>query len=209
MTTKHSKKPLSPIRQVPLSGTSMCYHLLQWYVNFAVLLLLEMIHLECQASVALHSATRTRLPSNRTLHFPAEVAILVLPLLLSVTFFAQFPILLLGALLLPTGILLLVPPQESGTTLPSSVSPSREPSPARGSHESHNPDSSKVREASAAVPPLAALTTYRAHMVLLTIICILAVDFRVFPRTLAKCETFGVSLVRGYGIRIKTVADCR
>jgi phosphatidylinositol glycan class W len=39
------------------------------------------------------------------------------------------------------------------------------------------------------------LTVYRAHMMLMTVLAILAVDFPVFPRMLAKCETFGVSLV--------------
>ena len=48
----------------------------------------------------------------------------------------------------------------------------------------------------ARVPPLPALSTFRAHMLLMTILAILAVDFPVFPRELAKCETFGVSLVR-------------
>ena len=33
-------------------------------------------------------------------------------------------------------------------------------------------------------------------MMLMTILAILAVDFPVFPRSLAKCETYGVSLVR-------------
>lgn len=32
-------------------------------------------------------------------------------------------------------------------------------------------------------------------MMLITILSILAVDFPVFPRILAKCETYGVSLV--------------
>ncbi len=32
-------------------------------------------------------------------------------------------------------------------------------------------------------------------MLLMTILAILAVDFPVFPRSLAKCESFGVSLV--------------
>lgn len=37
-------------------------------------------------------------------------------------------------------------------------------------------------------------------MLLLTFICILAVDFPVFPRSLAKCETFGVSLVNHHHV---------
>ncbi|WVF73118.1 hypothetical protein IAT40_007937 [Kwoniella sp. CBS 6097] len=39
------------------------------------------------------------------------------------------------------------------------------------------------------------LSIYRAHMMLLTSICILAVDFPVFPRWLGKCEDFGTSLM--------------
>lgn len=39
------------------------------------------------------------------------------------------------------------------------------------------------------------LSVYRAHMMLMTIICILAVDFPAFPRQYAKCETWGTSLV--------------
>ncbi|CAO1622992.1 unnamed protein product [Sympodiomycopsis kandeliae] len=39
------------------------------------------------------------------------------------------------------------------------------------------------------------LTIYRSHMMLITIVCILAVDFPVFDRVLGKCETWGTSLM--------------
>lgn len=54
----------------------------------------------------------------------------------------------------------------------------------------------KMKTKGVRLPPLPALSTYRAHMMLMTVLAILAVDFPVFPRALAKCETFGVSLVR-------------
>ncbi|WWC91613.1 uncharacterized protein L201_006559 [Kwoniella dendrophila CBS 6074] len=42
---------------------------------------------------------------------------------------------------------------------------------------------------------LSFLSIYRAHMMIMTVHCILAVDFRVFPRWLGKCEDFGTSLM--------------
>lgn len=100
-------------------------------------------------------------------------------------------------LLIPTGILLL--------RLPAPVSPLPSAHPT-----------SPVSPSTPLLAPLPELTTYRAHMLLLTALAILAVDFPAFPRALAKCESFGVSLVRdnfcclsklltcadGYGCRV-------
>lgn len=102
------------------------------------------------------------------------------------TWFANKPGSLSLTLLFPTGLLLLIPRRESGTPLPSG---NRSSSPNR---PTGNPSTTHPDSLTAPLPPL---TTYRAHMLLLTILGILAVDFPVFPRALAKTETFGVSLV--------------
>jgi phosphatidylinositol glycan class W len=44
-------------------------------------------------------------------------------------------------------------------------------------------------------PPQPFLSVYRAQMMLMTIVAILAVDFPVFPREFGKCEGWGTSLV--------------
>lgn len=116
----------------------------------------------------------------------------MIPLLLSVTVFAEAPLALNLIILVPTAILLLVPASEPGPPLPSSHSPSRAHSP---SGDAPVVSDSNAQNAIPSLPPLAALTTYRSHMLLLTFICILAVDFPVFPRSMAKCESFGVSMV--------------
>lgn len=94
-------------------------------------------------------------------------------------------------LLIPAGLLTLLPPLESGTPLPSSD--------FRGARKEDGGTESARREDAegrTTLRPLAAVTTWRAHMMLMTVLCILAVDFPAFPRALAKCETYGVSLVR-------------
>ncbi|KZP17007.1 GWT1-domain-containing protein [Athelia psychrophila] len=144
------------------------------------------------ASIALHSALKSRLPASNALHFLVETLVLVTPLLLSMTLFAANPGHLIFMLLFPMGLLLLLPRRETGTPLPSSTG--RAPSPMSPSPRS-TPENSKPGAGTSVIVPLPALTTYRAHMMLMTILGILAVDFPVFPRALAKCETYGVSLM--------------
>lgn len=63
-------------------------------------------------------------------------------------------------------------------------------------------DKSEVKEsvtiaANDGAPKSPFLSVYRAHMMVMTIHCILAVDFPIFPRWQGKCEDFGTSLVSG------------
>ncbi|KAL1706272.1 GWT1-domain-containing protein [Schizophyllum commune] len=128
-------------------------------------------------SVAVHAGVQSRLNPR-----PAPLlsfAILVLPLLLGMTLLADAPgVLIVGLGAAAVGLYVRAP-KELDSPLPS-----RSPAPSAG-----------FAASPARVPPLPALSTFRAHMLLMTILAILAVDFPVFPRELAKCETFGVSLM--------------
>ncbi|KAJ3484919.1 hypothetical protein NLI96_g5316 [Meripilus lineatus] len=153
----------------------------------------NMISLVSLFSIALHSSLLTRLPpTSSQLTFIPSFLILILPLLLSVTLFANSPGLLSLIILFPTGVLLLVPRRESGVVLPYVGSPSRG---SGNSSEGEKDDEPNEKRRRGRIPLLPALTTYRSHMLMLTFISILAVDFPVFPRSLAKCETFGVSMM--------------
>lgn len=158
----------------------------------------NMIALVALASIALHSAIRSRSPPQKSFLLLSEWLLLVIPLLLSMTLFAHRPGTLSAILLLPTAfICFLFPPHQSGTPLPSGGSPHSSPV----SHRTSSSHLDKASKQGAESPEqtqttrLSALSTYRAHMMLVTVLAILAVDFPVFPRKLAKCETYGVSFM--------------
>ncbi|KDR66506.1 hypothetical protein GALMADRAFT_259350 [Galerina marginata CBS 339.88] len=149
---------------------------------------INLISLVALSAVSLYAALRTRIPATREIGFFSSWMILIFPMLLAMTMAANYPLYLNLFLLLPTGLILRYPRTESGTPLPSSQPPSP-------SVQAHAPSHARQRIQLQKIPPLPALTTYRAHMMLMTVLAILAVDFPVFPRELAKCETFGVSLM--------------
>ena len=117
------------------------------------------------------------------------------------TLFAERSLLLCFLLSIPIVLIHLYPAKDFDEPPLSPISISRSASPT---HTGNNAsDSGKGSSSRIVIAPLPALTIYRAHMMLMTILAILAVDFPVFPRSLAKCETFGVSLVRCYLLWMK------
>ncbi|KAL5514715.1 hypothetical protein ACEPAG_2031 [Sanghuangporus baumii] len=141
-------------------------------------------------SIALYAAVRSRLSSPNQTNLVLEWTILVLPLLLSMTLFAEMPLLLCTMLLILTAILFSLPRKDYDEP-PLSPSISRTSSfSGQSTNTSSPPSNPRI-----IISQLPSVTVYRAHMLLMTFLAILAVDFPGFPRSLAKCETFGVSLM--------------
>ncbi|KAF7362305.1 GPI-anchored wall transfer protein [Mycena venus] len=150
---------------------------------------INMISSVALASIVLHSTLQTRVYGVRAIPFLVSWTVLLLPLLLSMTLFANKPAILSFLLLIPPGLILLRTSAPESAIIPP-------PSSAR-SAASMTPTTSRfpTEVKPGSLKPLPAITTYRAHMMLMTVLGILAVDFPVFPRTLAKCESYGVSLM--------------
>ncbi|KZS96987.1 hypothetical protein SISNIDRAFT_477615 [Sistotremastrum niveocremeum HHB9708] len=164
-----------------------------WHIN--------LVSCNALASIALYSALRQRL--SWSLPFIFEYNILVTPLILSITIFALKPLILLVILCLLIGLTLIVPPRPAPPPLTPIMSPTKrtlsldhpETLDKLATPGSSDSEDEVPRPPIVGLQPVAAVSTYRAHMMLLTILSILAVDFPIFPRELAKCETFGVSMM--------------
>ncbi|KAK4705071.1 glucosaminylphosphatidylinositol acyltransferase, partial [Phenoliferia sp. Uapishka_3] len=123
----------------------------------------------------------------------AEFAILVVPLLLALTILSAHPFKLNLALT----FLIIFFRHRADASSPPALSPvvrARAFSPKPSDPPPTRPETRLF------LKPF--VTVYRAHMMIMTVICILAVDFAVFPREFAKAETWGTSVEHSseYGI---------
>ncbi|KAK0657711.1 GPI-anchored wall transfer protein 1 [Cercophora newfieldiana] len=109
--------------------------------------------------------------------------------LLSVTLYSSAPALLTAFLLATALFVYVAPANPAGRRKKPKLPPNVQP-------ESKTSSSSAATAAQLDIlstKPF--LTSYRGSMMVLTCICILAVDFRIFPRRFAKVETWGTSLM--------------
>ncbi|KAL4934377.1 putative GPI anchor biosynthesis protein Gwt1 [Aspergillus undulatus] len=139
------------------------------------------VTLVAPASVFLWSVLQSRL-SFFMPYGPAalitDFLVNVLAILFATTFYSSAPW-LLNILLISPAVLILLNSRPRRTT--TKAKPPQTAAPQDGS------------DASLPIHPF--LTIYRAAMMIITCIAILAVDFRVFPRRFAKAENWGTSLM--------------
>lgn len=111
--------------------------------------------------------------------YVADILIHVGAILFATTAYAEQPVVLIGLLLLPTIATILNNSEEDKKL-------AKPPAPKKEDEE---------REPLDLVPMKPFITTYRGAMMIITCICILAVDFHIFPRRFAKVENWGTSLM--------------
>ncbi|KYK57440.1 GPI-anchored wall transfer protein 1 [Drechmeria coniospora] len=105
----------------------------------------------------------------------------VCAILLSMTLYSKTPMLLDIFLLAPIALVYMIPLSTGARRKKLKVPPSADAK-----------DAGKQLDA---LPMKPFLTTYRGCMMVSTVVAILAVDFRLFPRRFAKVETWGTSLM--------------
>lgn len=165
---------------------------------------INLISLIAFSSLCLYASLRTHLPyfppKGPISLFAVQFITLVLPLLGAVTYAAQGYEALKWNVALGLPALAVCLRFDSKRRLVSESIPTSSPNPSKMEFPSEKllKKVQNDRQKQVSVLQLPAVTTWRAHMMLMTVLGILAVDFPIFPRSLAKCEVFGVSLVRAF-----------
>ncbi|KAJ5765019.1 hypothetical protein N7520_004578 [Penicillium odoratum] len=146
---------------------------------------INLVSLVAPASVFLWSALQSRL-SYFSPYGPValltDFILNVLAILFATTAYSSAPLLLNIFLITPAVLLFLTQP------------PVRSPQKAKPPRKQNDINAGAQDEAES-LPIHPFLTTYRAAMMIITCIAILAVDFRAFPRRFAKVENWGTSLM--------------
>ncbi|KAH6692644.1 GWT1-domain-containing protein [Plectosphaerella plurivora] len=127
-----------------------------------------------------HSFFRSTSPVAFVLDYLLNVAVL----LVSITLYANSPLLLYGLILSPVALAYILPPNTGA--------PRKKPAIPPPQKKNATTDGSQALSALSVKP---FLTHYRGGMMAVTCLAILAVDFRLFPRRFAKVETWGTSLM--------------
>lgn len=138
-----------------------------------------------QTSVGLWSVIQARqqfFQHYGPLAFALDYLLNVGVVVLAMTLYANTPLMLAFLLVAPAAIVYLLTPKSGAGSKKKPVKPPR----AADSAQNVKPDP---------LPLKPFLTTYRAFMLIMTCVAILAVDFRLFPRRFAKVETWGTSLM--------------
>ncbi|KAJ5711869.1 hypothetical protein N7488_006025 [Penicillium malachiteum] len=142
------------------------------------------VTLVAATSVLLWSALQSRL-SFFSPYGPAallaDFILNVLAILFATTAYSSAPLLLNIFLITPAVLLFLTQPAQ------------RSPQKAKPPRKNTKDAAAQNEKESLPIHPW--LTTYRAAMMIVTCVAILAVDFRVFPRRFGKVENWGVSLM--------------
>ncbi|KAL5335338.1 GWT1-domain-containing protein [Aspergillus crustosus] len=151
------------------------------------LLEINAVTLVAPASVFLWSVLQSRLSFFTPYAGPAAVItdflLNVLAILFATTLYSSAPW-LLNLLLISPAILILFSSRPRRVNIKAK--------PPKAATPQNAPD---LGSAPQSLPVHPFLTTYRAAMMIITCIAILAVDFRVFPRRFAKAENWGTSLM--------------